>query len=278
MPSSDDELAMSHKDYSLIVTEFLPFLTLHEEPWYRDRHNHKGTKRSSTCACCRTNAKWWVSSTCCGLCADAWSLSVVNSFFKQQVYEHGVTYNKWFWKWTAEHRRRRFSEGRWKGNGGQGYQPHAAYQARAPQPSTTDPDLGLWWSTAAAQPRPPSPPPLPEPVKNLIVAALGDGGQRPSSSTSMWTNEEVSEIRSCRTDGRLTELVSRLNALAVPVKIPIHVQCSECADSVLHRNEQGARRATFNEEAQVGYTCDYCNTHALEASVPNDKFDFEMMD
>ena len=275
---------MSHKDYSLIVTEFLPFLTLHEEPWYRDRHYHKGTRRLSTCACCRTNSKWWVSSTCCGLCADAWSLSVVNSFFKQQVYEHGVTYNKWFWRWTAEHRRRRFSEGRWKGNGGQGYQPHASHQARAPQPSTTDPDLGLWWGTAAAQPRPPSPPPLPEPVKNLIVAALEDGGQRPSSSTSMWTNEEVSEERSCRTDGTLTKLASMLNALAVPVEIPIHVPAEDekSSHNVEYNeqttSEQGAPRAAFIEDAQVGYTCDYCNKHAFEESVPKDKLDFEMMD
>ena len=204
---------------------------------------------------------------------------MVNVLFKQKVYEHGVTFKKWFWKWTAEHRRQRFLEGRWKGNGGQGYQPHASHQARAPQPSITNPDSGLWWSTAGAEPRPPSPPSLPQPVNNFIVAEFEDSGQRPPSSTSMWTHRYVAVG-----DGSLTELASMLDALAVPVELPIHVPAEDetsshnVEDNEQTTSEQGAPRAAFIEDAQVGYTCDDCNKHAFEESVPKDKLDFEMMD
>ena len=294
MASFEDAQAMSHKEKcGQILVRVLPFLTLHEGHWYRDRHYHKTHRGLATCPCCRTNKK---SQFGCRLCADAWSLSQVNVIFKLKVYAYGVTFRTWWWVWTPEYRKQKREEKKSKGKGkrkdkgkGKGYEPHAYHQARAPQPSTTNTDSWASWGTPGAEPRPPSTPPLPQPVEAFIVAELEDSGQRPPSPTSMWTNdpppppppldlEDQPEIRSCRKDGSLDRLFSRLDALAVAVEIPTHVPAEE--EKSCH-NVEDYEQTTSGQAAFIAASIEENGPreeHAFEESVPKEEHDFDAMD
>ena len=250
----EDGPAMSHNDdesYGWILRKVLPYLTLHESYWYRDRHYHGRLRTpNETCACCRTNSKWRSAQNVCGLCMDAWSLSKVNTKFKQHVCEYGRTFNMWWREFTPEERKQKALERRNKGKGkhkpyikgkGKGYQPQTAYNhARGPQPTITNDDRWPLWDSPEQEwvPRPPSTPPLP-PRGEALIAELVEISERPLTPPSMWTNapppppplpdlEDQPETRSCREDGRYEELTSRLADLAVRhVPAEVEKSCQE---------------------------------------------------
>ena len=298
MASFEDAQAMSHKEKcGQILVRVLPFLTLHEGHWYRDRHYHKTHRGLATCPCCRTNKK---SQFGCRLCADAWSLSQVNVIFKLKVYAYGVTFRTWWWVWTPEYRKQKREEKKSKGKGkrkdkgkGKGYEPHAYHQARAPQLSITDIDPWVSWDTPGQEwvTQSPSTPPLP-PREEAFIAELEDIAQRPPSPSpsSMWTHDpppppppldldDQPEIRSCRKDGSFDRLLSRLGALAVPDEIPTYVAAEE---------EKSCHNVEDYEQTTSTHLCRLIanetgddvrhpprEEHAFEESVPKEEHDPE---
>jgi hypothetical protein len=275
----EDGPAMSHNEKcGQILGKVLPFLTLHEEYWYRDRHYHKTHATLATCACCRTNRKYGPNR--CGLCADAWSLSKVNEIFKQKVYEHGVTFKKWWRVWTPEERKRKALERKSKGKGkrkdkgkGKGYEPHAYHQARAPQPSTTNTDSWASWDTPDPPPPLWSPDPLeswfppPDPPPPPPLLDLEDQPEKKDEASS-----------SCRKDGSFDQLTSRLAALAVAFDGRKHVPAED--EKSCHNDEDYEQ--TTSRQAVIEAACIEENgpeeEHAFEESGPKEEHDFDAMD
>ena len=178
---------------------------------------------------------------------------------------------------------------------GKGYEPHAYHQARAPQLSITNTDPWVSWDTPGAQwqPRPPSTPPLSQPVE-AFIAELEDIAGRPPSPPSMWTHdpppppppleledqpekkEEASS--SCRKDGSFDQLTSRLAALAVAFDGRTHVpaedekSCHNDEDYEQTTSRQAAFEAAFIEENGPE------EEHAFAESGPKEEHDFDAMD
>ena len=121
--------AMSHKEiFGEILVGVLPYLTAHEDRWYRDRHLHNKHGRRDNpmtpyagCPCCA--AKTSFDGNGCTLCLAAWKLSLVSVTFKTKVRAYGSKLRAWWWVWTPEYRAAKKA---WRKGGkgkGKGYKP-----------------------------------------------------------------------------------------------------------------------------------------------------------